>query len=42
VLGGPGIYYRKVEITRFDGYVPGVYCDPSNGQYLPLTIGLPF
>lgn len=28
LLAGPGIYYRKVEITRFEGYVPGVYCDP--------------
>lgn len=28
VMGGPGIYYRRVEITQFAGVAAVPYCDP--------------
>jgi opacity protein-like surface antigen len=28
LVGGGGLYYRRAEVTRFEGTVPAAYCDP--------------
>lgn len=38
VIAGPGIYYRKVEITRLEGVATGTFCDPWAFVCYPDTV----